>query len=274
MLSRRKGFTLIELLVVIAIIAILAAILFPVFARARQKAYQTQCLSNMKNIATAFKVYTSDYFSWWPSSTEALFYNQANDEARGQVAPYVGSDGDLVKCPGLTQLGAVDTGQEAAYAYNALFMYGCTQHDGTPAGGLTYRAYCNCIDGWGGSYKYFPTNEVWVEDPSGTILLTEVSRTTSGTWYEAGGRPWNNHTGSSYSWGDSDYRHLSGMNVAFTDGHAQWVRSGTLGLQFPVGDWYDRVADGSNLWDLGPDTDDIFERYPDIIAECYAGTMP
>src|SRR4051794_18856382 len=55
------GFTLIELLVVIAIIAILAAILFPVFAQARAKARQTACLSNMKQIGTGISMYTQDY---------------------------------------------------------------------------------------------------------------------------------------------------------------------------------------------------------------------
>src|SRR5450759_2619705 len=59
--SKRTGFTLIELLVVIAIIAILAAILFPVFARARAKAQQTVCLSNLKQIGLAFMMYASDW---------------------------------------------------------------------------------------------------------------------------------------------------------------------------------------------------------------------
>jgi prepilin-type N-terminal cleavage/methylation domain-containing protein len=54
---KRKGFTLIELLVVIAIIAILAAILFPVFSRAREQARKAACLSNLKNIATAWMMY-------------------------------------------------------------------------------------------------------------------------------------------------------------------------------------------------------------------------
>ncbi len=57
----RRGFTLIELLVVIAIIAILAAILFPVFARAREKARQTSCLSNIKEIGLAELMYVGDY---------------------------------------------------------------------------------------------------------------------------------------------------------------------------------------------------------------------
>ena len=63
---KRKGFTLIELLVVIAIIAILAAILFPVFGRAREKARQSSCLSNMKQIGTAMIMYCQDYDENYP----------------------------------------------------------------------------------------------------------------------------------------------------------------------------------------------------------------
>jgi prepilin-type N-terminal cleavage/methylation domain-containing protein/prepilin-type processing-associated H-X9-DG protein len=62
---KRNAFTLIELLVVIAIIAILAAILFPVFARARAKAMQAACISNMKQIALAEKMYCADYNDMW-----------------------------------------------------------------------------------------------------------------------------------------------------------------------------------------------------------------
>jgi len=68
MRQSRMGFTLIELLVVIAIIAILAAILFPVFARAREKARQTSCLSNMKQVALAADMYTTDYDECFPMS--------------------------------------------------------------------------------------------------------------------------------------------------------------------------------------------------------------
>ena len=63
---QRKGFTLIELLVVIAIIAILAAILFPVFGKAREQARKTSCSNNMKQIYLAFRLYGEDYDGWWP----------------------------------------------------------------------------------------------------------------------------------------------------------------------------------------------------------------
>jgi len=67
----RKGFTLIELLVVIAIIAILAAILFPVFSQARDKARQTTCLSNAKQVGLAVMQYQQDYNELYPFGTGA-----------------------------------------------------------------------------------------------------------------------------------------------------------------------------------------------------------
>ena len=69
MLRRRTGFTLIELLVVIAIIGILAAMLFPVFARAREAARKTQCLANVKNLAMAMQIYFTDFDAFPPHET-------------------------------------------------------------------------------------------------------------------------------------------------------------------------------------------------------------
>ena len=76
---RRTGFTLIELLVVIAIIGILAAMLFPVFARARESARKTQCLANVKNIAMALQMYVSDYSAYPPQETRAEVLDYFNN---------------------------------------------------------------------------------------------------------------------------------------------------------------------------------------------------
>ena len=84
---RRRGFTLIELLVVIAIIAILAAILFPVFAQARDKARAAACLSNTRQIATAVAMYTQDYDEVLPfAEAYALLERNAIDNAVGVIA--------------------------------------------------------------------------------------------------------------------------------------------------------------------------------------------
>jgi prepilin-type N-terminal cleavage/methylation domain-containing protein/prepilin-type processing-associated H-X9-DG protein len=86
MVGQRRGFTLIELLVVIAIIGILAALLFPVFARTRESARKTQCLANVKNIAMAIQIYLSDYDRFPPDShdTEELAWlNSVSPSGQG-----------------------------------------------------------------------------------------------------------------------------------------------------------------------------------------------
>ncbi len=91
-----RGFTLIELLVVIAIIAILAAILFPVFAKAREKARQAACLSNLKQLGLGFQQYIQDNDSVYPCTVQDPNHNLPNWDA--QIYPYVKSTG-VYKCP-------------------------------------------------------------------------------------------------------------------------------------------------------------------------------
>src|ERR1700710_3138757 len=91
---RRKAFTLIELLVVIAIIAILASILFPVFARARENARRASCQSNLKQLGLGFMQYTQDYDETYPTSNNGHYpWGWAGD-----IYPYVKS-GQVYGCP-------------------------------------------------------------------------------------------------------------------------------------------------------------------------------
>jgi prepilin-type N-terminal cleavage/methylation domain-containing protein/prepilin-type processing-associated H-X9-DG protein len=100
---QQRGFTLIELLVVIAIIAILAAILFPVFARARESARRTQCASNLKQLGMAVTMYLQDFDDTFPYGENWHGFTQAEDSAyfRGyynKLQPYVKSEA-VWHCP-------------------------------------------------------------------------------------------------------------------------------------------------------------------------------
>jgi prepilin-type N-terminal cleavage/methylation domain-containing protein/prepilin-type processing-associated H-X9-DG protein len=126
---KRRGFTLIELLVVIAIIAILAAILFPVFAQAREKARQTSCLSNMKQIGTGLLMYVQDYDEQYPSGSKLAFPNGPNNLNAylygmgwaGEIYPYTKS-AQVLKCPDdSTPSVNAQTGLEAQYPVSYLF---------------------------------------------------------------------------------------------------------------------------------------------------------
>ena len=105
--SKARGFTLIELLVVIAIIAILAAILFPVFARARENARRSSCQSNMKNIALGFKQYLQDYDEKYP----------AKDSWTTAIFTYTKSD-QVLRCPSAGNTEAT-VASKIDYLYNA-----------------------------------------------------------------------------------------------------------------------------------------------------------
>ena len=207
MRPRAKGFTLIELLVVIAIISILAAILFPVFAQAREKARSIACLSNMKQIGTTIQMYTQD-------NDERLFYrancafsrsgkipNAPDNSNRwwNQLMPYLKSAG-VFKCPSdPTPTPSLDTngGTSILRSYIAC----------SPAESLTLAQ---------------------VADPAETMVVTEKSSAITDSWIE----PFNgdfgpdpNNPGHPANVAD---RHQNFFNCAFFDGHAKAYNMGKV----------------------------------------------
>ena len=147
-MHRKYGFTLIELLVVIAIIAILAAILFPVFAQAREKARQASCESNLKQIGLAFKMYVQDYDEKWPSSTPIPCCSDGKKGSTGQdfgfngwvsnaLIPYTKNQ-QIYICPSLNANGFYDPysnggtdtkngSEQFSYAFNYASDYGAKE---------------------------------------------------------------------------------------------------------------------------------------------------
>jgi len=109
-MSRKHGFTLIELLVVIAIIAILAAILFPVFARAREKARQTSCLNNLKQLGLAALQYAQDY------DERMVIYRYPNPYFWPHKLYDYGKNWQVYYCPSRT---------ESIYNYGMNYYHGC-----------------------------------------------------------------------------------------------------------------------------------------------------
>ena len=117
--NRKKGFTLIELLVVIAIIAILAAILFPVFARARENARRASCQSNLKQIGLGLMQYTQDYDEKYMSQP-GTGVGQTNTTWSTTVQPYLKST-QIFMCPSgvQTPITAGPTGQDGMWVVSS-----------------------------------------------------------------------------------------------------------------------------------------------------------
>jgi len=120
MQQRKSAFTLIELLVVIAIIAILAAILFPVFAQAREKARAISCVSNLKQLGTSINMYVQDYDETFPMGTD---WNWNNNWCF-TVQPYVKSY-QVFRCPddGDTSMGVTWAGVPVSYGANGAIYW-------------------------------------------------------------------------------------------------------------------------------------------------------
>jgi len=189
---RRPGFTLIELLVVIAIIAILAAILFPVFARAREKARQASCLSNLKQLGLADQMYAQDYDERLVRRNSGANCNAAsrtNGLAPHALYPYV-KNVQMYICPSrTTPAGFCSNCSTASLALMARSSYNVNCRRGDPAmGDLRRPAELFALgDSYGGNY--WRANNDYVGCDCGVLDM-----------------------------------HNDGINVAFCDGHAKWLK--------------------------------------------------
>ena len=202
-MNRRHGFTLIELLVVIAIIAILAAILFPVFAKAREKARQTSCLSNMKQIALANLQYMSDYdqttLRWRRYSYYAPNANYPNATTDCQsvpalLEPYC-KNRQMFFCPSA----------QSTYSYQSYHI------------NASAIAQAGMGDPINARDTYVSTREGEMNSAATVLVFEGYVSTEDWVW------PWySSRTADSGAYGISG-RHNDGSNVAYYDGHAKWV---------------------------------------------------
>lgn len=214
--QQRRGFTLIELLVVIAIIAIMAAILFPVFAAAREKARQIACINNLNQLGKATMQYMQDWDGYYPA-----WYGKSVAAGRGWpelIMPYVKSEASFV-CPS---------------------DYIPRQTTGVPIRSYTmngdwYTPDCRGLSSWNLSFTendvVNPANTLmymdrWAEDN----LLYGLGWSVSASQTHL--RPGPGHHGLN--------DHLKGSNFCFADGHAKWMKTTTANqwrrIPFPGGD--------------------------------------
>ena len=189
---RREGFTLIELLVVIAIIAILAAILFPVFAKAREKARQSSCSSNLKQLGVAVTQYVQDYDERMPMHVVGTNATPTWVYWMEGLQPYV-KNVQLMVCPS-------DDSPYAAASFSG-----------------TYRTTYGYNWTWLGSGNASPAYArtlAQIEFPANTVVFTE-----SPSSYVV--HPYN-PTYLVYPY------HNEGANLVYVDGHAKWLRLDNL----------------------------------------------
>ncbi len=208
----KRGFTLIELLVVIAIIAILAAILFPVFAQAREKARATACLSNLKQGSLAYAMYTQDYDETTPLQEDA-----SGNYWYVLIQPYI-KNWQMMLCPDRTYNVSASSAAKSPAKYPTAL--------GTRLQGYGYN------DGWVSDSCYGLTCEVTVNGVSyrpGRIIaqITAPANCVAfGDTYDTPGYSIamdNIFSGKDAPATTKDIRHSANLNYAFVDGHAKLI---------------------------------------------------
>ena len=220
---KKRGFTLIELLVVIAIIAILAAILFPVFARAREKARQSSCQSNLKQIGLACLAYAQDYDEKMVSSIRGMggyYYYWAD-----LIQPYAHSY-QFVVCP---------SGSWTVTAYRPPVI--------APGSGTVTYPQLDCsyampemrLDAYGNKIDPVPDSSVGqIQDPSGTFMLVDSSSAViySGTTavYPTRYNLTDLTDASTINMSRVSKRHNDGFCACYADGHVKFVKNSTSGM--------------------------------------------
>ena len=209
----RKGFTLIELLVVIAIIALLAAILFPVFAKAREKARQTACLNNERQIGIAVMQYTIDYDQSYPFGTAGIGSNYYGQGWGGCIYSYVKNTA-VYTCPDDKTV-PYKFGFNVGYAINRQVAQYNEAKLTAPASSVLFA---ECI-AW---------DNVRLTDPSGDDSTGggNPSPTNDGRGPALGGAKGGLATGnlSGYDEGYGPYqRHPDGANYIAADGHVKYL---------------------------------------------------
>jgi prepilin-type N-terminal cleavage/methylation domain-containing protein/prepilin-type processing-associated H-X9-DG protein len=218
---RRHAFTLIELLVVIAIIAILAAILFPVFAQAREKARQTTCLSNMRQVGLGLQMYTQDYDETLPwNPTDVDFFGKPNAPLSylSAVFPYIKTRA-ILKCPSSVDPSSLgyDKSVNCANEESCTNLHGNAVVMGRPLAVMPNPAGIVYLD-----ENRTHSHAAWLRP-----ALVDVKKQLYSYWHFDGGLPK----------GVEQYCnvHMGGANLVYVDGHAKYkaykqLRSADFGL--------------------------------------------